>query len=60
MKKRRIVVTLELETDEWTVRDMRYKDMWAYPGDEIRGWPGVKLIQVQANLVRPAKSKKRR
>ncbi len=69
MKPRRMIVTLEIETDMtlaqvracsvWTLRDLRY--------GRCESWPHYRLpnenltrrvLQVQANVVRPAKKAK--
>lgn len=66
MKTRRVMVTLELETDA-TIAELRDREVWVAPdgvldASRVIFGDSTRVIQVQANVIKPgkkAKAKKR-
>jgi hypothetical protein len=57
MKTRRVIVTLELTTDEH-FKDLKSKDWWQEMVSNYTANLNTEIVQVQANVSEPKKKKK--
>lgn len=56
--KKRFIVTLELESDFRLLSQIRKLGYWVHAGKLCINDPCMRVIQVQANLIKPAKKAK--